>query len=43
VVDQGRIVERGGHDSLMALGGQYKRLHDLQFWNGDEAAESLPS
>ena len=43
VVDQGRIVERGGHDSLMALEGQYKRLHDLQFWNGDEAAESLQS
>ena len=43
VVDEGRIVERGSHDSLMALGGQYKRLHDLQFWNGDEGPESGPS
>jgi ABC-type multidrug transport system fused ATPase/permease subunit len=27
VVAEGRIVERGGHDELMALGGVYKKLY----------------
>lgn len=31
VVDQGKIVERGSHDELMAQGGAYKQLHQLQF------------
>jgi ABC-type multidrug transport system fused ATPase/permease subunit len=31
VVDEGRIVEKGTHDQLLALGQTYKRLHDLQF------------
>jgi subfamily B ATP-binding cassette protein MsbA len=35
VVDGGRIVERGTHASLLALGGTYRRLHDLQL---DDAA-----
>jgi subfamily B ATP-binding cassette protein MsbA len=43
VVDEGHIVERGSHDSLLAAGGQYKRLHDLQFWNGEDGAEPDPS
>jgi ATP-binding cassette subfamily B protein/subfamily B ATP-binding cassette protein MsbA len=30
VVDEGRIVERGRHDELIALGGYYKKLHDMQ-------------
>ncbi|MFW6641852.1 ABC transporter ATP-binding protein [Nocardiopsis algeriensis] len=30
VVDQGRAVELGSHDELMALGGTYKRLFELQ-------------
>ncbi|PDP89523.1 multidrug ABC transporter ATP-binding protein [Glycomyces fuscus] len=30
VVDQGRVVELGGHEELMALGGTYKRLFELQ-------------
>jgi ABC-type multidrug transport system fused ATPase/permease subunit len=31
VLADGRIVEEGGHDQLMALEGEYKRLFDLQF------------
>ncbi|MBQ8703270.1 MAG: ABC transporter ATP-binding protein [Bacteroidales bacterium] len=30
VLDNGRIVEEGSHDELMALGGRYKQLVDLQ-------------
>jgi subfamily B ATP-binding cassette protein MsbA len=37
VLAEGRIVEEGGHDQLMALGGEYKRLFDIQFQeNGGE-------
>ena len=30
VMDKGRIVERGNHDTLLALGGIYKKLIDMQ-------------
>ncbi len=30
VMDKGRIVERGTHDTLLALGGIYKKLIDMQ-------------
>jgi ATP-binding cassette subfamily B protein len=37
-LDKGGIVERGDHDNLMALGGRYKELYDLQAGkNGGEA------
>ena len=31
VLDEGRIVERGDHESLYAAGGLYRRLYELQF------------
>jgi ATP-binding cassette, subfamily B, bacterial MsbA len=31
VMEAGRIIEEGSHAQLLALGGSYKRLYDLQF------------
>ena len=33
VVEDGRIVERGTHDQLLARGGRYAELYDTQFGN----------
>jgi ATP-binding cassette subfamily B protein/subfamily B ATP-binding cassette protein MsbA len=30
VMHEGRVVERGTHDELLALNGYYKRLVDMQ-------------
>jgi ABC-type multidrug transport system fused ATPase/permease subunit len=29
-MNEGKIVERGRHDELLALGGYYRKLHDMQ-------------
>jgi subfamily B ATP-binding cassette protein MsbA len=39
VIQEGRIVEEGTHDSLLPLGGVYKMLYDMQFQ--DDAKERL--
>jgi len=31
VLDQGHIAETGTHDQLLASGGIYRRLYELQF------------
>ena len=36
VLDQGRIVERGTHDELVARGGMYSRVYDLQLRDQEE-------
>ncbi len=38
VLDQGRLVEEGTHEELLARRGAYHRLHALQFPRGGEAA-----
>ena len=35
VLTKDGIVERGGHDRLMALGGVYAKLYQMQFRDGD--------
>jgi ABC-type multidrug transport system fused ATPase/permease subunit len=39
VVEHGRVVELGAHDELMALGGRYRTMFDLQAQRFQEADE----
>jgi ABC-type multidrug transport system fused ATPase/permease subunit len=32
VLEHGRIVESGTHDALLARGGAYAKLYELQIW-----------
>ncbi len=38
VLEDGRIIERGPHLALLARGGLYRRLYDLQFRTAEEVA-----
>lgn len=39
VIDDGRIVERGDHAELLALGGLYRELYERQFMQQNSAGE----
>lgn len=39
VLDHGRIVERGTHDSLLRSGGLYARIYDLQLRDQEDLAQ----
>lgn len=41
VMENGRIIELGAHDALLAQGGLYERLYTMQFRNA-EAPATLP-
>jgi ATP-binding cassette subfamily B protein len=38
-LEDGRVVEQGAHAELLALGGRYKRLHDLQMRPAGDAPD----
>jgi ABC-type multidrug transport system fused ATPase/permease subunit len=41
VMDQGQIVERGTHQELLARGGLYKEIYDLQLLDHAKFAEEM--
>jgi ATP-binding cassette subfamily B multidrug efflux pump len=42
VLQRGRLVEQGSHDQLIAHGGLYARLHELQFSREHISGSALP-
>ncbi len=43
MLDQGRIIETGKHDELVAKGGLYTRLHRTQFGIAGGYAAASPT
>lgn len=42
VLDRGRIVEEGTHETLLARGGIYAQIYDLQFRGQEDVAAGAP-
>jgi subfamily B ATP-binding cassette protein MsbA len=40
VLSHGRVVERGTHDELLARGGEYRKLYELQFGEAGDGADA---
>ncbi|MEJ2719259.1 MAG: ABC transporter ATP-binding protein, partial [Deltaproteobacteria bacterium] len=43
VLAKGRIVEEGSHEELLARGGEFARIYNLQFAPGETAASESPA
>jgi ATP-binding cassette subfamily B protein len=43
VLRDGEIVERGTHDELLALGGLYREIYDLELRDQEEALARAPA
>ncbi len=43
VIERGRVIEQGRHHQLLAQGGTYKRLYELQFADEEVTEEELVS
>lgn len=43
VMDGGRILERGDHESLLVQGGLYREIYDLQLRPQEDLSERIPS
>ena len=41
ILDKGQIVERGTHNELLARGGLYKEIYDLQLIDHAKFAEEI--
>ena len=41
VIDDGKVVDRGTHKELLARGGLYSRLYELQFRGEEEGSLDL--
>jgi subfamily B ATP-binding cassette protein MsbA len=41
VLENGTIRESGTHDKLLAQGGVYARLHEIQFRDAEPAARAM--